>query len=233
MNGSAFGRTRILRGGILLCMPAAVLLGAFLFPGRSYAAVSLLLALLACGYFFLGFEEQSRTPARLVLTAVMTVLSVMGRFVFAMVPGFKPVTAVVVLAGMYLGPQAGFMCGAFSALLSNFLFGQGPWTPFQMLAWGLLGWLAGKLHGTLCRSRWALCGYGVFAGAAFSLVMDVWTVLWMDQAFNPARYGAAVLSAVPFTVTYAVSNVIFLLALGSTLGDRLSHVVQKYGLQCR
>lgn len=80
---------------------------------------------------------------KIALIAVMTAMSVAGRFVFAALPGFKPVTAVVVLCGMYLGADAGFICGALSALISNCYFGQGPWTPFQMLVWGIIGLVAG------------------------------------------------------------------------------------------
>lgn len=220
-----------LRWLCLGAVPLCALLGATVFGARSYAFVSLAAALGTCGYFFFSFEEKAKAPARLVLTAVMTVLSVTGRFVFAAVPGFKPVTAVVVLAGLYMGPESGFVCGAFSAFISNFYFGQGPWTPFQMLAWGLIGLLAGLLSRWLTRSRWALSAFGVFAGIFFSMVMDVWSVLWMDNTFNLARYAAAVASALPFTVMYAVSNVVFLLLLEKPLGSRLGYVVKKYGLR--
>ena len=79
----------------------------------------------------------------------MVALSVTGRFI----PFFKPVTALTVLTAVYLGGEAGFLCGALSAVISNFWFGQGPWTPFQMLAWGMIGLFAGLLASPLKRSR--------------------------------------------------------------------------------
>ena len=162
--------------------------------GQRYAWVTLCVAVLACVPFFLSFESSRAGAQRLALLAVMTALSVAGRVLFAAIPGFKPVTALVVLTAMYFGPQAGFMTGALSALLSNFYFGQGPWTPMQMLAWGMVGFLAGLFAKRLQKSRVSLILYGAFAGVLFSFVMDIWTVLWWDGGFNAVRYAAAVVS---------------------------------------
>lgn len=153
-----------------------------------------------------------------MLIAVLTALSVVGRLLFGALPGFKPVTAMVVLTAMYFGSEAGFLTGALTAVLSNFYFGQGPWTPFQMFTWGLLGFVAGYLRNRLKSSAVFLAVYGAFAGVAFSLLMDVWTALWIDGAFNPARYGAAVATSLGYMAIYAVSNVVFLLLLRKPMG---------------
>lgn len=122
------------------------------------------------------------------MLAVMTALSVAGRFIFAPIPFFKPVTAMVVIAGMYFGAEFGFLTGALSAVISNFYFGQGAWTPFQMFSWGIIGFIAGILSSRLIRSKIILVIYGALAGVVYSLIMDIWTVLWMDGMFNPARF---------------------------------------------
>ena len=75
----------------------------------------------------------------MVIAAVITALCVVGRFI----PFFKPIAALTIIAAVYLGGETGFMVGAMAALMSNFYFGQGPWTPFQMLAWGMIGLIAG------------------------------------------------------------------------------------------
>ena len=111
-------------------------------------------------------------------------------------------------------------------MLSNMFMGQGPWTPFQMLAWGLIGFSAGVLAGPMRKSRAALCVFGAAAGVMFSLLMDIWTVLWADGTFNLARY----VSALPVTAEYAVSNVIFLLILANPIGEKLERMKKKYGL---
>ena len=218
--------------GILLpfvVMPAVVL-GFALGPlRRNYALASLLITLMALVLFSCGFERRKTGTRRMILVAVMSALSVLGRFVFGVIPGFKPITAVVVITAMYIGGEAGFLTGALSAVISNFYFGQGPWTPFQMLSWGLIGLLAGLLAIPLKRSRILLSLYGIFAGVAYSFLMDIWTVLWYNGSFNPGLYAAALATAIPYTVMYAVSNVIFLNLLAKPFGEKLYRIKIKYG----
>ena len=132
-------------------LTAAAILGAVLSGGSGFWFASAAASVLCCIPFFLSFEKRAPSAGELVLIAVMTAFSAAGRFIFAPVPFFKPVSAIVALAARHLGPQAGFMIGALSAVISNIWFGQGPWTPFQMLCWGLIGAAAGILgkHGSL------------------------------------------------------------------------------------
>ena len=217
---------------IILCLlvPAVILCGALLFEEKQYAWISLCVTALSCVPFFLCFEKRETSTKRLVLIATMVALSVVGRFIFTPLPGFKPVTAVVVITAMYFGSEAGFMTGALSAVISNFYFGQGPWTPFQMFSWGLIGLIAGLLADLLKRSRIVLGIYAVISGIMYSLLMDIWTVLWVDGTFNFTRYLAAIVSATQFTVIYAVSNLIFLLLFIKPIGKTLERIKTKYGV---
>lgn len=223
-------RKGIAYGLLLVLIPVVVVGGALLFQEKHYAWIALCVAVLSCLPLFLCFERRESTAKELIILAVLVTISAVGRFVFAWVPGFKPVTAVTVIAAMYLGREAGFVVGSLSAVVSNFYFGQGPWTPFQMFAWGFLGFLAGVLANPLKRSKIWLCLYGVLAGILFSAIMDVWTTLWADGTFNLTRYLAACISAIPFTIEYAVSNVIFLLLLAKPIGEKLDRMKRKYGL---
>lgn len=195
---------------------------------KTVAFVLVTVAITVCCLFFVIYEKKKTSAHRLVLTAIMTAMSVAGRIIFAPFPGFKPVTAIIVLAGMYLGCEAGFFCGALTALVSNFYFGQGPWTPFQMLVWGVIGILAGALSDSLKRDKLVLIICGIAAGVLFSLIMDIYTTVWATGGWSWAFYLTAVASAAPYTVIYAVSNVIFLLALSKPLGGKLERVVMKY-----
>lgn len=216
---------RVLRAVLLLLLiPGAVVLGA-VFPTR-HVWISLSAACLSLWVFFTGVDERRVGTRRMVLSAVMIALAVVGR----MLPMIKPTTAVVVLAGMYLGREAGFFVGAITALLSNFYFGQGPFTPFQMLALGLIGLAAGVLAPALTGRRWAVCLYGAAAGIAYSAVMDVWTVVWYNGGFSPALYAAAVVTALPHTALYAASNLLFLALLAKPFGEKLSRIKKKYGV---
>src|SRR5699024_11969342 len=128
--------------------------------------------------FFLTFEKKDSSIRYMVIIAVMTALSVVGRFLFAAIPGFKPVTAIVILTAVYFGAEAGFLVGALTALISNIYFGHGPWTPFQMFSWGLIGFVAGLpfIRAMLRKNKLLLIVAGLFAGVFFSLLMGFWRV---------------------------------------------------------
>ena len=213
-----------------VAFPLLAIGGAFIFKDKFYSWVTLAAVLLACLPFFIRFEKKETDAKTLILIAVMIALSVVGRFIFSPLPGFKPVTAMTVLTAMYFGSDAGFMTGALTAVISNFYFGQGPWTPFQMFSWGIIGLLAGIFAEKLKKSKVFLSVFGALAGILYSLLMDIWTVLWADGYFNFARYLAALVSSLQFTVIYAVSNVIFLLLLSKPTGKILQRVKTKYGI---
>jgi len=223
---------KIVRYGIfLLLIPLIVIIGVTIFTDRQYAFVSLAVAMLACVPFFMVFEKkEDKNTKKLIILAVMVTLSVLGRFAFVMIPFFKPVTAIVIITAIYFGSETGFLCGALSALLSDFYFGLGPWTPFQMLIWGMIGFIAGIAAQKLKNSRVTLSIYGILAGIAYSLVMDVWAVLWIDGTFNITRYGVALFTALNVTIIYAVSNVVFLLLFTRPVGKKLERIKIKYGL---
>lgn len=213
------------KGALPIVAVLLVVLGAVLFGGQHYTLVSVLIAAAACVGFALSFEKKSLTSRYAVLTAVMTALSVAGRFIFAPIPAFKPMTAIVILSGMYLSPECGFLTGALTALVSNMYFGHGAWTPFQMLAWGLIGLFAGILAEPIKKKRLLLLVYGAFSGAFYSMIMDTWTVLWYSGEVSGGLYKTALISALPFTAVYAASNVIFLLLTGKSFGRKLSRAV--------
>ena len=222
---------KIINAAIMcVLVPLVVYLGAKIFNEKQYAWISLCVAILACVPFFIRFESRDNDVRRLVLIAVMVALSVVGRFVFAPVPGFKPITAMVAVTAMYFGSEAGFMTGALTAVISNFYFGQGPWTPFQMFAWGIIGFIIGLIAEPLKRSTFLLVLSGIIAGVAFSLLMDVWSTLNADGTFNIMRYFSFVVSSLQFMAIYAVSNVIFLLVLSKPIGKIFERVKVKYGM---
>ncbi|MCR5431857.1 MAG: ECF transporter S component [Lachnospiraceae bacterium] len=218
---------RILRVLIpFVAVPLAVLIGAYVFEDKMYAYVSLLITVLAIVLFISGFERRETGSRRMVIVVVMTVLAVVGRFI----PIIKPVAAITVISGVFLGGESGFLVGAMTAVISNFFWGQGPWTPFQMFSWGMIGLFAGILSRYLKRSKPILYIYGAFAGVLFSLIMDVWTVLWYEDGFSWEPYLTAIASAAPMTILYAVSNIIFLVILFEPIGKKLERIRTVYGI---
>ncbi|MBQ9957340.1 MAG: ECF transporter S component [Ruminococcus sp.] len=207
-------------------IPLLVTLGAMIFEGSRYIIISSGIAVLTLVYFITGFERRQTGSRRMVITSVMTALCVAGRFI----PFIKPVTAVTIISGIYLGKESGFFVGAISVLLSNFYFGQGPWTPFQMLGMGIIGLLSGVIDKPLKENVYILAVYGVLTGLLYSLIMDIWTVLWYRGAFDLYLYGGAVLTSLPHTISYAVGNVVFLWILGRPFGTKLERIKRKYGI---
>ena len=124
---------------LLMVAPAAILYGVYGLGDRKYYLVSLLLLACAILPFFQLFERRKPQARELVTLAVLCAIAVAGRAAFYMLPQFKPVAAIVIIAGVCLGAQSGFLVGAVSAFVSNFFFGQGPNTPWQMFAFGIIG----------------------------------------------------------------------------------------------
>jgi len=217
---------------LILLIPVTILIGELFFEQRSYVFISFMIVVLSLITFFLSYEKRELNTRYMVVIAVMIALSVVGRFLFLAVPGFKPVTAIVILTAVYFGAEAGFLVGALTALISNMYFGQGPWTPFQMFSWGVIGLIAGLpyIRTYLLQNKGLIMLFGIFAGVLFSLLMDIWTVLSIDGVFNIKRYVTMVSLSIPFMVTYAVSNVIFLLLTIKPIGQKLERIKLKYGM---
>ena len=184
--------------------------GAMTWQTASFVILGLVLA----GGF--GWYERRRPPARVVaLVAAMAALAVVGRLAFAAFPNVKPTTDIVLFAGYALGPVPGFMVGAITAIASNVFLGQGPWTVWQMVAWGGVG-VGGAL---LARATAAASPAGSLAiacgvaGLAFGAFMDVyqWT-LAAKQDF--ASYLVIAGSSLPYNLAHAIGNVVFCLLIG-------------------
>lgn len=190
-----------------------------------------LLAAVSCIPYYYKYEKKKPQTREHVVLAVMTALTVISRMIFAPVPGFKPVTAMVTICGMAFGRESGFLCGSLSAFVSNFFFGQGPWTPFQMIAWGSIGWFSGMLNrtGQMEKRRIRTAVFGILAGIWYSLVMNLWVVIGAGEGLEWIRYGAVFITSLPVTAEYCVSNVLFLWILVPGFMKRLNRVKYKYG----
>ena len=212
-----------------VAIPLTILLGVVLFNDRQYAIISIVIAGLACLPFFIRFEKSNASSREIIVIATMTALAVVGRIVFMALPGFKPVTAIVIITAIAFGKDAGFLTGSMSALVSNIYYGQGPWTPFQMLAWGFIGFLAGIIFYKKEKPNMILLiVVGIIGGVIFSLMMDVWTVLAIDGAFTMSRYMLAISTSTPFMVLYSASNAAFLALFTKPILEKLNRIKVKY-----
>ena len=183
--------------------------------------------------FFMVFEGRKPQARELVVIAVLCALGVAGRAAFFMLPQFKPVMALTIIAGVAFGGETGFLVGAMTMLASNFLFSQGPWTPFQMFSMGIIGFLAGVLFrkGWLRRSRGALCVYGAIAAVViYGGIMNPASALMYSQEVRWKVLVTYYITGFPMDCVHAAATVLFLLVLAEPMLEKLDRIKVKYGL---
>jgi energy-coupling factor transport system substrate-specific component len=166
-----------------------------------------------------AWYERSRPPSQVVaLVAALAALAIAGRIAFAAFPNVKPTTDIVVFAGYALGPAPGFAVGALAGLVSNFWFGQGPWTPWQMAGWGLCGVMGAALAlGVRNASRLTLAAVCGFAGIAYGLLLNFSLMATYGGDLSIQRFLALEVRAIPFDLAHAIGNVAFALLAGPAM----------------
>lgn len=218
---------------ILLLIPVTLMLGVFVLDDRKYYFISLLLILYSMVPFFLVFEHRKPQARELIVISVLTAIAVAGRLAFFMVPQFKPVIAVVIIAGICFGAESGFFVGAMTGFVSNFFFGQGPWTPWQMFCFGIIGFLAGLLFqkGLLPKKRSALCVYGGLATFfIYGGLINISSLLMSTPVITKEAVIAVYGAAVWFDLIHAAATVIFLFFLAKPFMEKLDRIKIKYGM---
>lgn len=219
---------------ILVFVPSTILVGLLGWQDRKFYIVSVLIILFSMVPFFFMFERRRPRARELTLIAVMVALGVAGRAAFYMLPQFKPIAAIVIITGVSLGCEAGFITGALTAFVSNMFFGQGPWTPWQMFALGLIGFLAGVLFDDQIKTKWQLfllCAFGAFATVGiYGQIMDTQFVFSSAQKVTWQMFLAAYASGLPMNLIFAAATVLFLLLLTKPLLNKLGRIKKKHGV---
>ncbi|WP_020617024.1 ECF transporter S component [Paenibacillus daejeonensis] len=218
---------------ILVIIPATIWAGIYLLNDRRYYFVSLLIILYTMIPFALIFERRKPQARELIAIAVMASLAVAGRAAFFMLPQFKPVTAIVIIAGVSLGAEAGFLVGALAGFVSNFFFGQGPWTPWQMFCFGLIGFLAGLIFRRRDKlpTRSVLCVFGGLATLViYGGIINFGSHLMFSPQFSWEILATVYISGFWFDLVHAAATVFFLLVLARPMLEKLERVKTKYGL---
>lgn len=218
---------------ILILIPVTIWIGITLFDDRKYFVISLAIAVYCMLPFFLIFEGRKPQARELLTIAVLVAIAVAGRAAFFMVPSFKPVVAVTIISAVCFGAESGFLVGALSMLSSNMLFGQGPWTPWQMFAFGMIGFLAGILFqkGILKARKRDLCIYGFLSVfLIYGGIMNPASALMSYGQVTWASLLAFYISGAPVDLVHAISTVIFLWFLSRPMLEKLERIKKKYGL---
>ncbi len=217
---------------IFIVIPATIYLG-WRFAKRQYYIVSLLIIAYTMIPFFLVFEKRRMEARELAVIAVLCAIAVVSRAAFIWAPHFKPMTAIIIIAGMAFGAEAGFVTGAVSGFVSNFIFGQGSWTPWQMFAFGTAGFLAGLLYrkGLLSKKRLPLCVFGAICVMCLvGPLLDTGTLFTMTSEITKESAGLVYISGLPVNAVHAAATFLTLLLFSRPMLEKLERIKIKYGM---
>lgn len=221
---------------LLLCLfvfiPTTLYSGVKYFGEQKYLIISMLILFETAIPFVLAFERRKPRARELIVIAVLCAIAIAGRAAFSMLPQFKPVLAIVIITGASLGAETGALVGAIVMFVSNMLFSQGIWTPWQMMATGIVGFLSGVVfyrHSN--KNRIALCIFGIFSAIIiYGGIMNPASVLMYQTNITSAMIVAAYVTGFPLDLIHAAATVIFLWFLSHPIMDKLDRIKTKYGL---
>jgi energy-coupling factor transport system substrate-specific component len=186
-----------------------------------------LLIALACVILAATAVETGPNRSReLALVAALAAAAAGGRVLFAFIPNVQPVTMIVAVTGATLGARAGLATGGAAALVSNAVLGQGPWTPWQMIGWGLVGATAAPV-GRLLRNRYALAAFGIAWGFLFDWLMDVWAWSTLGPSADLHSFLTLAATGIPFDVAHATGNAVIALVAGPTMFRMLDRYARR------
>lgn len=218
---------------VVLLIAVSCVLNRFLHGRQFYYLTAVLIIGAACVPFLASFERRRPSARELVLLACMSALAVASRAAFYAFPTVKPMCAIVIITAVCFGAQTGFICGALSMFASNFIFGQGMWTPFQMLGMGAVGLIAGLIFcGRKIREKriiLAVAG-GLLSFAVYGLIVDIGSVLMMSTDFSLKQIAAIYASGLTFNVSHGVTTAVILLVAGKVFIEKLDRIKIKYGM---
>ena len=226
-------RTKIATLLILFLIPLTIFIGIYYLGDKKYYFISLLIILETMIPFGFAFENRKPKARELVIISALCAIGVAGRTAFFMLPQFKPVAAIVIISGVAFGGETGFLVGAITAFVSNFFFGQGPWTPWQMFSFGIIGFLAGIMFqkGILRKTKTDMCLFGFLATfVIYGGIMNPASVIMWQSNININMVLSSYVMGMPFDFIHAVSTVFFLFFAAEPMLEKLERIKIKYGL---
>lgn len=232
-DGKVSRRTWAALALMVIIVPLILYLSVRIFHGRRYMVCSLIVVVAAMLPFFMMFEGRKPKAREIMVISVLAAIGVAGRAAFFMLPSFKPIAAIVILTGVSFGGEAGFLVGCMIMMISNIFMGHGPWTPWQMFAFGVIGFLAGILYqkGILKARKPDLSIYGFLSVfLIYGGIMNPASILMSYGYITKESLIAYYISGAPVDLVHATSTVIFLWFMSRPLLEKLERIKRKYGL---
>lgn len=208
-----------------------LVLSIIFFKYNAYLLLSFSILALMMLPFFARFEMRKIAGREVVILAMLAAIAAISRVPFAALPGVMPTSFVIIIAGLVFGAESGFIVGAVAGLVSNIFLGQGPWTPWQMYGWGMMGMSAGLLRNTWwLKKLWGKCTFGFVWGYVFGWFMNLWIIVSNIENFSFEFIIGIYLSSIYFDLAHAVSNVFFIILFSASWLKVLERFKKKYGL---
>ncbi|MBP5598859.1 MAG: ECF transporter S component [Lachnospiraceae bacterium] len=227
-------RTRAAVIIILLLIPLTLFIWAAYFDKHDFYIVAFLIMLESMAPFFFVFEKRKPKARELVLISALCAITVAGRAAFFMLPQFKPVMAMTIISAVAFGGETGFLVGAVSMLVSNIMFSQGPWTPWQMFSMGIIGFFAGVLYkaNLLRRNKLSLSLFGAVSAIVIygGIMNPASALIWGRSVLNLKMVMTYYLSGFPMDCVHAAATFIFLWIISEPMLEKLDRIKLKYGL---
>ena len=217
---------------IFLLIPAALFFGMKL-PGKGFYLVATVVVILALVPFFMTFEKRKPTARELVVVAVLCAIAVAARAAFIWAPNFKPIFAIIMIAGFAFGPETGFLVGAISAFASNIIFGQSMYTPWQMMAYGVAGLIAGLFMNrkNLINKGWKMGIIGFLTVLILvGPLLDTSVVLLYIPVITWSTVWPTYSAGIIVNLCQAACTFVALLLIGRPFMDKLERIKIKYGM---
>jgi len=197
---------------------------------RYYYVVSIFLLIISMA-LLIHKTGRSLKVREIVLIASLIAIAVIGRTAFYWLPQFKPVTAIVIISGITLGAESGMLVGMLSAFISNFIFSQGSWTPFQMFAWGLIGLISGYIFYNKKVNKYKLMFFGfLITLVLYGTILNFSSALMYSSYINLKVVLSYMVSGVPFDLIHAMSTAIFLYIITNPMVQKIERLKVKYNL---
>lgn len=212
-------------------MLVLLIISIVLFNYNSYLLLSFTIIALTMIPFFARFEIRKISSKEIVILAILAAIAAVSRVPFAPLPSVQPTSFVIIITGLVFGAEAGFIVGAVAAIVSNIFLGQGPWTPWQMYAWGMIGMSAGLLRKTWFMKRmWGKLTFGFVWGYLFGWFMNFWIIVSILEQLTWEMFVSIYVASVYFDLAHALSNVFFIAVFSTSWIRILQRFKRKYGL---
>lgn len=199
-----------------------------LFNGIYFSAISVIFALLACLTLCVSHGKGRVFSAEFKILIIITFFSVIIMLLFKSSTFFRPLTALTIVAGMYFGASAGYICGIFTVIISSFaFFGIGSWTPFQIITMGIIGFVAAIFNKIIFQKNILLMIYSGISSFLF-LCVDNIQLIWTDKnGFDYTIYPSLLVDSLKYALIYAVSDILIILLLKNIFGNKLKRLKKR------